>query len=306
MKAATVNTEVRNFFFGFSGFFDRREFIVTQHPLERTVCDFWRMIWEQDSRLIVTLSSIDSQECRPFWPAIIGETLSLETNKRDQQMRLTLLEEVDTLARRAIRLNLELVSIGLSFHLGPLGKYVHIVVFYGPTASTYSLSLWNSICLFCLLHLCLYLMSSIYIQRESTLLPLKSSLSYFGIAQKKKRKNLFRPPSGLLHSVFSILCFVWIEKFFLVTLLTKFLCSRSPPPIQLPWGIRAKFGFSSVPIGLNSAHHFLQFLTSSKWQMKNIRLLVEDLLSLWTGKIHDQNFCKKIENSNGIYKSHGK
>ena len=110
MKAARVN----NFFFGFSGFFDRREFIVTQHPLERTVCDFWRMIWEQDSRLIVTLSSIDSQECRPFWPAIIGETLSLETNKRDQQMRLTLLEEVDTLARRAIRLNLELVSFSLS------------------------------------------------------------------------------------------------------------------------------------------------------------------------------------------------
>ena len=94
----------------FSGFFDRREFIVTQHPLERTICDFWRMVWEQESRLIVTLSSIDSQECRPFWPAIIGEMLSWETNKRGDQMRLTLLEEADTLARRAIRLNLELVS----------------------------------------------------------------------------------------------------------------------------------------------------------------------------------------------------
>ena len=137
--------------------------------------------------------------------------------------------------------------------------------------------------------LCLYIMSKsiMYIQRESTLLPLKSTLSYFG------RKNLFRPPLGLLHSVFSILCFVWIEKFFLVTLLTKFLCSRSPPPIQLPWGIRAKFGFSSLPIGLNSAHHFPQFLTSSKWQMKNIRLLVEDLLSLWIGKIHVQNFLQE-------------
>ena len=67
------------------------------------------MVWEQESRLIVTLSSIDSQECRPFWPAIIGEMLSWETNKRGDQMRLTLLEEADTLARRAIRLNLELV-----------------------------------------------------------------------------------------------------------------------------------------------------------------------------------------------------
>jgi len=93
-----------------TGFFDRREFIVTQHPLERTICDFWRMVWEQESRLIVSLSSIDSQECRPFWPAIIGEMLSWETNKRGDQMRLTLVEEADTLARRAIRLNLELVS----------------------------------------------------------------------------------------------------------------------------------------------------------------------------------------------------
>ena len=128
---ATTTTEVttKNFFFS-SGFFDRREFIVTQHPLERTVCDFWRMIWEQESRLIVTLSSIDSQECRPFWPAIIGETLALETNKRDQQMRLTLLEEVDTLARRAIRLNMELVSFqgnSAFYHLG--------LVFYGPVCS---------------------------------------------------------------------------------------------------------------------------------------------------------------------------
>ena len=147
-------------------------------------------------------------------------------------------------------------------------------------------------------------MHHVYTKRKhSTTFEVFSVLFWYS----REEKNLFRPPLGLLHSVFSILCFVWIEKFFLVTLLTKFLCSRSPPPIQLPWGIRAKFGFSSLPIGLNSAHHFPQFLTSSKWQMKNIRLLVEDLLSLWIGKIHVQNFfCKKIENSNGIYKSRGK
>ena len=78
------------------------------------------MVWEQESRLIVSLSSIDSQECRPFWPAIIGEMLSWETNKRGDQMRLTLVEEADTLARRAIRLNLELVSPPLLLLL-PLG-----------------------------------------------------------------------------------------------------------------------------------------------------------------------------------------
>lgn len=67
------------------------------------------MVWEQESKLVVALSSIDSQECLPFWPSIIGESLAFETNKRSERIRLTLLEEADTMARRAIRLNLELL-----------------------------------------------------------------------------------------------------------------------------------------------------------------------------------------------------
>ena len=66
------------------------------------------MVWEQDTRLVLALSSIDSQECRPFWPSMIGETLFWDTNKRGEQLRLTLLEELDTFAKRSIRLNLEL------------------------------------------------------------------------------------------------------------------------------------------------------------------------------------------------------
>ena len=71
------------------------------------------MVWEQDTRLVLALSSIDSQECRPFWPSMIGETLFWDTNKRGEQLRLTLLEELDTFAKRSIRLNLELC---VSFH----------------------------------------------------------------------------------------------------------------------------------------------------------------------------------------------
>ena len=69
------------------------------------------MVWEQDTRLVLALSSIDSQECRPFWPSLVGETLVWETNKRGEQLRLTLLEEVDTFAKRSIRVNLELANV---------------------------------------------------------------------------------------------------------------------------------------------------------------------------------------------------
>ena len=79
--------------------------------MDRTICDFWRMVWEQDTRLVLALSSIDSQECRPFWPSLVGETLVWETNKRGEQLRLTLLEEVDTFAKRSIRVNLELANV---------------------------------------------------------------------------------------------------------------------------------------------------------------------------------------------------
>ncbi len=56
-----INVDIWRQIFLFAGFFDRREFIVSQHPLENTMTSFWRMIWEQEASLVVVLSSIDSQ-----------------------------------------------------------------------------------------------------------------------------------------------------------------------------------------------------------------------------------------------------
>ncbi|KAL3321213.1 Protein Tyrosine Phosphatase [Cichlidogyrus casuarinus] len=44
------------------------EFIVTQHPLESTVRDFWRMVWEKNSPLIICFPSPDQAELDDFWP----------------------------------------------------------------------------------------------------------------------------------------------------------------------------------------------------------------------------------------------
>ena len=59
----------------FSGFSDPREFIVAQHPLDHTASSFWQMCWEQQVHLVVALSPLDPQECRPFWALDAGTSV---------------------------------------------------------------------------------------------------------------------------------------------------------------------------------------------------------------------------------------
>ena len=42
----------------FQGYTRTNEFILTQHPIESTVEDFWRMVWDQNSSVIVLLSDV--------------------------------------------------------------------------------------------------------------------------------------------------------------------------------------------------------------------------------------------------------
>uniref|UniRef100_A0A0B7ABU4 Uncharacterized protein n=1 Tax=Arion vulgaris TaxID=1028688 RepID=A0A0B7ABU4_9EUPU len=50
------------------GYKKSAEFIVTQHPSEETMEDFWRMVWDKNSPVIVVLSPIDDVEYKEFWP----------------------------------------------------------------------------------------------------------------------------------------------------------------------------------------------------------------------------------------------
>ena len=40
------------------GYHQSREYIATQGPLDKTVEDFWRMIWEQKATTIIMLTNI--------------------------------------------------------------------------------------------------------------------------------------------------------------------------------------------------------------------------------------------------------
>ncbi|XP_056137585.1 receptor-type tyrosine-protein phosphatase zeta-like [Lampris incognitus] len=65
-----------------TGYRHSREFIVTQSPLPGTIKDFWRMIWDHNSQVIVSLPGTASAEegAEPciFWPRK-GQPISYET-----------------------------------------------------------------------------------------------------------------------------------------------------------------------------------------------------------------------------------
>ncbi|XP_014607845.1 PREDICTED: tyrosine-protein phosphatase 99A isoform X5 [Polistes canadensis] len=61
----------------FSGFQRNREFIITQHPMENTIMEFWQMMWDHNAQTIVMLTQCD-EEYPEFWPTE-GKDLESET-----------------------------------------------------------------------------------------------------------------------------------------------------------------------------------------------------------------------------------
>lgn len=43
----------------FLGFHRNREFIITQHPMENTIMEFWQMMWDYNAQTVVMLTECD-------------------------------------------------------------------------------------------------------------------------------------------------------------------------------------------------------------------------------------------------------
>ncbi|XP_030375463.1 tyrosine-protein phosphatase 69D [Scaptodrosophila lebanonensis] len=59
------------------GYKERKKFICAQGPMEGTIDDFWRMIWEQHLEIIVMLTNLEEYnkaKCAKYWPEKVQDT----------------------------------------------------------------------------------------------------------------------------------------------------------------------------------------------------------------------------------------
>ncbi|VDN35619.1 unnamed protein product, partial [Dibothriocephalus latus] len=55
------------------GYHRKNMYIATQGPLPNTIADFWRMVWEQRSSIIVAMTRLEERtriKCEQYWPAV--------------------------------------------------------------------------------------------------------------------------------------------------------------------------------------------------------------------------------------------
>lgn len=58
------------------GYKERKKFICAQGPMDSTVNDFWRMIWEQHLEIIIMLTNLEEYnkaKCAKYWPEKIND-----------------------------------------------------------------------------------------------------------------------------------------------------------------------------------------------------------------------------------------
>ncbi|PIK47236.1 putative tyrosine-protein phosphatase 10D-like [Apostichopus japonicus] len=92
------------------GFHRPHEFIATQGPMEHTVNDFWRMIWEQQVPIVVMICDIiegGKAKCEEYWPPI-GEPTAFG------EIVVTTLSEKQTTKGREREFKLEIGEHSLS------------------------------------------------------------------------------------------------------------------------------------------------------------------------------------------------
>jgi len=72
-----------------------REYILTQGPLEKTVDDFWLMVWQQQSSVIVMLCNLVEaarEKSYQYWPLEVGHTMVLGEVRQAVALEVTMVD----------------------------------------------------------------------------------------------------------------------------------------------------------------------------------------------------------------------
>ncbi|XP_035767456.1 receptor-type tyrosine-protein phosphatase C-like [Neolamprologus brichardi] len=70
------------------GFKESKKYIAAQGPKEETINDFWRMIWEQQSSIIVMVTRCEEGnrvKCAQYWPSPDRETQDSDPDEDDEE-----------------------------------------------------------------------------------------------------------------------------------------------------------------------------------------------------------------------------
>ena len=95
------------------GFYNRKGFIISQHPLDSTVPQFWQLVAEQEVQVVVVLSNLDNEDYKPFWPFATNGQMIWDSGYN--QVTLSVLSE-DDYVPKTICIRLE-VTISTKYSL---------------------------------------------------------------------------------------------------------------------------------------------------------------------------------------------
>eukprot|EP00105_Crassostrea_gigas_P002395 XP_011414907.2 PREDICTED: receptor-type tyrosine-protein phosphatase epsilon-like [Crassostrea gigas] len=68
--------------------FGKKKYIATQGPKDRTITDFWRMVWQENARIIVCLtntSEANTKKCAKYWPDLNDKHMEGDISVRCQK-----------------------------------------------------------------------------------------------------------------------------------------------------------------------------------------------------------------------------
>ncbi|KAH7727925.1 Protein T27A3.5 [Aphelenchoides avenae] len=92
---------------------DEERFICTQGPLDTTIDDFWRLVWQEKCTAIVMLCDVvegGKQKCAQYWPPDVGKSITTQSGFTIRSDEAQDLEKTDAQTLRKTTLTLTLAA----------------------------------------------------------------------------------------------------------------------------------------------------------------------------------------------------